>query len=176
MRVEKSNGPSQTAFAGRVLQVRVDAVVARSGPTSREVVIRPPAVAIIAESHRGEIVVIRQFRWAVGETLYELPAGLVDPGESPEEAARRELAEETGYRAKEWRPLFEMYTSPGFTTERINLWLARDLSLGSPQWDPDEEIAVERWTRKRALEEVSSKAVHNGIFMAGLLWWLNRSI
>lgn len=172
--MEKSNGPSQTTFAGRVLQVRVDPVMGRSGPGFREVAVRPQAVAVIAESVRGEIVVIRQFRWAVGDTLYELPAGLVDPGEGPEAAARRELAEETGYRARVWRPLFDMYTSPGFTTERISLWSAQELTLGPSKWDPDEEIVVERWTRQRALEEVAAKVVHNGIFVAGLLWWLAR--
>lgn len=174
--MERENGPSQVAFVGRFLSVRVDPVIAKSGPGLREVVVRPPAVAVIAETGDGRLVVIRQFRWAVGELLYELPAGLMDGDETPQAAARRELAEETGYHADEWHSLADCFTSPGFSTERIYLYHARQLSLGVAHGDPDEEIAVEHWTRDRASHEISHGGVKNGVLLIGLLWWLSHAV
>lgn len=173
--METANGKSEVVFQGRVMTVRRDPVLARSGPGTREVVDRPSAVAVAAETQAGGVVVIRQFRWAVKETLIELPAGLIDPGESPEEAARRELQEETGYRAAYWERAFDCFTSPGFSNERIFVFYARDLTAGDPGGDPDEEISVERWGRDQVREYLAKPSGANGVLVAGLLWWLARS-
>ncbi|MCL5115811.1 MAG: NUDIX hydrolase [Firmicutes bacterium] len=170
--MERSNGESQVAFRGRVLSVRVDPVVAKSGPTTREVVERPSAVAIVAETDAHEVVVIRQFRWAVGQFLYELPAGVVDPGEAPLAAAKRELAEETGYRAREWAPVYHYFVSPGYSTEVVHLYQARSLTPGEAHGDPDEDIQVELWTKSQAIEKIRQGFVQNGILLMGLQWWL----
>ncbi len=171
--MEELAGVPQVVFEGRVLSVRVDPVRAKSGPGIREVVVRPGAVAVVAENSRGEVVLIRQYRWAVGKHLIEIPAGLIDDGESPEEAARRELAEETGYRARQWSLLSSFYTSPGYSTEQLFLFHARDLTLGEAEGDPDEEISVEHWEKNRVRKALASGQFSNGILLVGLLWWLS---
>lgn len=172
--MERGNGDSKTVFAGRVLTVRVDPVVAKSGPGTREVVVRPAATAVVAETDSGELVVIRQFRWAVGEPLFELPAGMIEPGEPALSAAQRELEEETGWRADEWTLVFDFFTSPGYSTERMVLYYARQLRPGTAHGDPDEEIAVHQWSRAKARRMLHEGQLRNGILLLGLSWWLSQ--
>jgi 8-oxo-dGTP pyrophosphatase MutT (NUDIX family) len=94
----------------------------------RDVVLHPGAVAVLALDAAGQILMIRQYRHPVGRLLWEIPAGLRDvSGEDPWATARRELVEETGYRARDWKILADYYSSPGFTNERLRVFLARDL-------------------------------------------------
>ncbi|AEJ41421.1 NUDIX hydrolase [Sulfobacillus acidophilus TPY] len=171
--MEKSRGKSHIAFQGRVLTVRVDPVEAKSGPTTREVVERRPAVGIVAETPDQRVVVIRQFRWPVQDTLWELPAGLIDAGEEPVQAAARELAEETGYRAQHWQLLHHYYSSPGFTTEEIYLFSASDLTEGDCRPDSDEEIERDLWDADQVRRALANGDVRNGIALIGLYWWLS---
>jgi ADP-ribose pyrophosphatase len=157
-----------------VLTVRVDPVRAKAGATTREVVVRPPAVAVVAETAQHQVVIVRQFRWAVQDVLVELPAGIVERDENLEVAARRELAEETGYVAECMTPLFSYYTSPGYSTERMHLWHATGLTAGRPHGDPDEDIVVEHWSRDQVLSLLGSGEVANGVLLVGLLWWVSR--
>ena len=173
--VEELRGPSSVAFQGRVLTVRVDPVTAKGGPSTREVVERPRAAAVVAEGEDGRLVVVRQFRWAVSTCLDELPAGLIDPGEEPLAAAQRELAEETGYRAQTWQLLFDYYASPGYSTERVSLFSARGLAPGPRNLDPDEDIVVTGWSRQEAERYLAEGRVQNGILLIGVLWWLYGS-
>lgn len=101
---------------------------------SREVVLHPGAVAILPLLADGRVLLVRQYRHPIGRELLEIPAGKLDvPGESPQECAARELREETGYEAAEWKELFTFYTSPGFTNEAITLFRASGLKeVGSP--------------------------------------------
>ncbi len=170
--MEERRGPSSVVFQGRVLSVRVDPVTANGGASTREVVERPHAAAVVAERDDGRLVIVRQFRWAVSAYLDELPAGLIDAGEDPLTAAQRELAEETGFRAQRWAPLFEYYASPGYSTERIALFSASGLSLGTRDLDPDEDIAVTAWTRDEAAAYLAQGRIQNGILLIGVLWWL----
>jgi len=131
-------------YEGRVVNIHEDEFRYADGSTSvREVVVHPGAVAMIAHDERV-LYLVRQPREAVGEDrLLELPAGKLDvQGESPLEAAKRELAEEIGKRATEWRELKRFYTSPGFTTEQVWLFLATDLSDVEAEPDADERIEV----------------------------------
>jgi ADP-ribose pyrophosphatase len=106
------------------------------------VVEHPGAVAIAPVTAAGELVLVRQYRHAAREVLLELPAGRLEPGESPLEAARRELREETGRTAGRWRDLASFLTAPGFCSERIHLFEARELALVPRRPDPDEDLEV----------------------------------
>ena len=118
---------SRTVFGGRLIRVVVEAW----GPYQREVVRHPGAAGIVALTGEGDVVLVRQTREAVRQELLEIPAGILDvAGETAEECARRELVEETGYRAESVSHLASILTSPGFTDERIELFLARDVVPG----------------------------------------------
>lgn len=139
-----------------------------------EVVEHAPAVTILAK-RGGKLCFVRQYRPAVGAKTLELPAGLVEPGEEPVEAANRELAEEAGLTGN-FEHLVSFYTSPGFCNELSILYLARDLSPASAKPDDDEELTVEWQTAKDMLEKVKlGLEVTSGSTMSGLLWYLNHA-
>ena len=116
------------------------------------VVEHPGAVAIAPVTAAGELVLVRQYRHAAREVLLELPAGRLEPGEAPLDAARRELAEETGHRAARWRDLATFLTAPGFCSERIHLFEARELERVPQSLDPDEDLEVVILPPERVLE------------------------
>ena len=173
--MERANGTQEVVFRGHVLTVRVDPVIARSGPTTREVVERGSAVGIVAETADHHLVVVKQYRWAVSEFLWELPAGLVEPGEPPLLAAKRELQEETGYQAGYWRPLHQYFSSPGYSTEMISIFYAADLVGGASDLDADEELTVHHWSREEARAKIDGGLVKNGLLLVGLSWWLSKA-
>jgi len=120
---------SKEVFSGRLIRVTVDRVELPSGrQADREVVLHPGAVAIIPVLSEKKLVLVKQYRHPAADFLWELPAGLIDPGESGLVSAKRELREETGYEAQHWEELFSFYTSPGFTDEIITLYLAKHLT------------------------------------------------
>ena len=116
------------AFRGRLISVRVLA----TPRGTREIVEHPGAVAIVVRDAEGRVLLVRQLREAVGKVVWEIPAGKLEPGEAPEEAARRELCEETGLDAEELVPLGAIYPTPGYSSEVIYLFLAQGLA-GVPQ-------------------------------------------
>lgn len=113
-------------------------------PVCRDVVVHPGAVVVLPIVDAHDIIMIRNMRYAVEQELWELPAGTREQGESPIETARRELEEETGYRAGRIDPLMEFYTSPGICTERMHAFVARDLTEVGQNLQGDEQIVVER--------------------------------
>ena len=168
---------SSEQFHGRLITVRADKVrMPGSNVAEREVVVHPGAVAILALDDAGQVLLIRQYRHPVGRLLWEIPAGLRDvAGESLSNAARRELLEEAGYRARDWRVLADYYSSPGFTTERLRIFLARDLELvppGERDFVPQDEEAelVPAWLPlDEAVRKVLAGELHNGPTALGLL-------
>jgi ADP-ribose pyrophosphatase len=126
----------ETIFAGKLVTL----VVA----DGKEIVRHPPAVAIVAVDRREQVVLVRQERPAVGGTVLEIPAGVLEAGERPVRAARRELKEETGLHRGEWAELAAIVTSPGFTDERIHLYVATGLEEGEPSPDAGEDLDVVR--------------------------------
>ncbi|MDI3340840.1 MAG: NUDIX hydrolase [Sphaerobacter sp.] len=134
---------SERPFSGRLIRVRVDTVrLADGSERQREVVEHPGAVGILPVLNDGALVLVRQYRHAVGRTLLEIPAGTREPGEDAEACAHRELAEETGYRAGELRELVRFYVSPGWADEELIVYLADDLEPGSAHPAEDERLSL----------------------------------
>jgi ADP-ribose pyrophosphatase len=146
-------------------QFRIFAIVEQalrlpSGRTVvRQVVHHPGAVVIMPQLEDGRLIVIAQYRFAVGETLLEFPAGTLEAGEAPLACARRELIEETGYRAKRWRALGTIYSSPGFCDERLHLFLASGLAPEHAAGDEDEIIEVKRLTVQEVERAIADGAL-----------------
>jgi ADP-ribose pyrophosphatase len=143
----------------------------------RDVVIHPGAVTVVAILPDGRVLLVRQYRHAAGQVLLELPAGTLDrlPDgsiEDPAVAGPRELSEETGYRAANWRRLGAFWTAPGFASEHMTLYLATDLtpdpSHGGP--DPDERLLVEALPLPALLARVAADEIHDAKTIIGILW------
>ncbi len=161
---------SQTIYAGRIVHFRVDTIELPDGRTTiREIVNTPGAVTIIPFTADRQVRMVRQYRSAVGEYLLELPAGTLQPGEPPEEAASRELAEETGDRAAHWRYLTSFYTMPGVCNEIIHLFLATELIPGATNHDLDESIEVVTVPLGRTLEMIETGQIRDAKTIVGLL-------
>lgn len=157
---------------GRVIRVRVDEVDARRGGTRPfEVVEHGGGVVIVAQPSPVEIVLVRQHRHAVGEDLWEAPAGMLEPNEAPAAAAARELREETGYRATaELVPLFTTWATPGFCTERWHFYHADGVSAGAAEPDEDEEIESRIWSVEEAWSLVVADRLRDGKTQIALAW------
>ena len=132
-------------FRGRLFHVeqRVITVAGRDAAVRRDVVVHPGAAVILPVLSDDRIVLIRNYRYSVERAVLELPAGTLEPGEAPIDNARRELQEETGYRAGRVEPFCEFFPSPGILTERMYAFLATDLTEGQPRPEETELIAVE---------------------------------
>ena len=147
---------TETIYSGRIVTLRRDRVELPNGRTAlREVVEHAGGVAVLPVDVEGRAWLVRQFRYPVGRELPEVPAGKLDPGEAPEAGARRELREETGLTAGRLIPLGHEYPSPGFSDEKLWLYLALDLRQGEASPDEDEFLAVE----KLPLKELASRAM-----------------
>jgi ADP-ribose pyrophosphatase len=151
---------------------RFDVVVERWGDTVRELAEHGGSVAIVAVDREGRLVLTRQFREAVRETLLELPAGILETGEIPLEAARRELAEETGLHGGSWRRLRTIHPSPGFLREPVTIFLAEDLDEGEPHPGESEQIDVVRLTRAEL--EAELERLEDAKTLVGVLLYLRE--
>ena len=138
-------------YEGKIVRVRVDAVGLPSGTeTMREVVEHGASVALVPVDPDGNILLVLQYRYPVGRSLLEAPAGRVESDESPDDCAQRELQEEVGYASRDLQPLGGFWMSPGYCTEYMHAYLARDLVPSRLDPDADEEIVVERVSVERA--------------------------
>ena len=161
---------SKEIFKGKIIGVQVDTVRLPDGKTAkREVVKHPGAVVILPLTDQREVVMVRQYRHATGEILLELPAGKRDGEEEPLTCARRELEEETGYRAKEMRVLTAFYTSPGFCDELIYLVMAKGLLKGEACPDDGEFIDVITLPLDKAVSMVLNGEIRDGKTGFGIL-------
>lgn len=146
---------SETVYEGKLIDLRKDTVRLPNGKTAaREVVVHPEVIAVLPVLGDGRLVLVRQYREAVGRVLLEVPAGGIDGDETPEEAVRREMVEETGYHVGSMEQITSFYTSPGFTTELMHLFVARDLQPGTPTEEND-EIEVVLLSLEEAMEQVT---------------------
>jgi ADP-ribose diphosphatase len=162
---------SEVIYDGKLLHVRRDKVrLPDGGVAEREYIRHPGAVAIIALLDNGELVMERQFRYPLGREMIELPAGKIDPGEPPLETARRELLEETGYTASEWRHLATMHLAIGYSNEHIEIFLARRLMQKQARLDDEEFLEVFTLPLAQALQWVREGKITDAKTLSGLLW------
>jgi ADP-ribose pyrophosphatase len=166
---------SKTVYEGKVLSVAVDEVLEPSGVRTVREVVRHQGSAVVlpVDDTKSEphILLEEQFRYAANETLWEVPAGRVDAGESSLEAAKRELLEETGFTATRWKHAFYFFASPGFLAERMDVFLARDLKAGEAQPEDDERIKVKFFPLNTALRMCLNGMIHDAKTMVAVFWY-----
>ena len=166
---------SEQLLKNWLITVRSDKVrLPDNHQAERTVVTHPGAVAVLALDDAQRVLMIRQYRHPVGRLLWEIPAGLRDAGgESPLQTAQRELLEETGYRAREWHTLVDYFSSPGYSTERIRVFLARGLEQaegGGYEREHEEKFIVADWVPlAEAARLALAGKLHNGPAIAGVL-------
>ena len=157
-------------FHGRVVNLKVDQIRLPNGHTSiREVIQHPGGVSVAALTDTDELLMVRQFRYPFQRVLLELPAGKLEPGETPLEAAKREQKEETGTQAKDYLSLGKCYATPAYCTEQIYLWACRITSAGQQHLDPDEFLEVERVPLEQAVDMVLNNEISDGKTQIGIL-------
>ncbi|QSS98546.1 NUDIX hydrolase [Pontibacillus sp. ALD_SL1] len=141
---EEKTVHTESIYKGKVISLQVDDVSLPDGNTSkRELIKHPGAVAIIAITPEGKMVFVEQYRKALERSVVEIPAGKLEPGEDPEETAKRELEEETGYTTESLEFVTSFSTSPGFADEIVHLYLAKDLKKAEDKLDGDDDEFVE---------------------------------
>ena len=162
-------------YSGRILRLVLQETPLPDGAVRRrEIVEHADGAAVVAVDDTGQVILVRQRRPAVGRHLLELPAGLVDPGETPRACAGRELQEENGLVADRLEPLASFYTSPGFTTERLHVFAARGLRPGRAGGDPDEQVEVVRLPLADALARLQGGEISDAKTIVGLLAYATR--
>ena len=164
---------SKEVYQCRLFSVTEDeAVDPKTGFTIKRSVVRHAGSAVMmAVDEKKRILMVRQYRLPAEKYLWELPAGKVDPGEKPLQAAKRELAEETGYKARTWTKLASFWASPGFVQERMTIYLATDLTAGAATPMDDERIEARWFTRKEVREMIAAAKIEDAKTMVGFLTW-----
>lgn len=171
---EEKTMKSERIYEGKIISVRVDTVELPDRKYSkREIVEHPGAVGILPVTEKGEIILVKQFRKSVEDTLLEIPAGKIEPEESPEMCAQRELEEETGFVAGNIEKVLEFYTSPGFSNELIYIYLARNLSQGEPNPDEDEYIEIVYLTIDEAIAKIQKGEIKDSKTIVAILSYKN---
>lgn len=160
-------------YSGKILDLEVwQSQLADGMQAIRELVLHAPAVAIIAILSPDQYILVNQFRPAADQMLWEIPAGSVDENENLEEAAKRELAEETGYGCKKIKQLFGAYPSPGFLTEKITVYVAEDLFVAPQTPDADERIQIKIFTQAEILRMIQDNTIQDFKTIASFLYYL----
>jgi ADP-ribose pyrophosphatase len=163
------NPTRRLIYRGSKIDLALQQVALLDGTTAeREVVIHRGAVALVPMVDDHHVCLIRNRRYSVGKTLLEVPAGTIDPGETPDQTAARELVEETGYRAGRIRPIREWYVSPGVFTERMYLFLCEDLAPGPTEHQPDEQLQTVIVSWEEALAMVDDGQIEDAKSMLAL--------
>lgn len=165
---------SKTVYRGPVFTVTTDHVQEPGGIRARrDLIHHSGSIVVLAVDDSGPepmVLLERQYRHAAGDYLWELPAGRIDPGEKELPAARRELIEETGYRAKKWRRILKFYASPGFVAETMSVFLATGLTEGEAEPEDDEIIHKKMVPLSKAVEMVVKGSVRDAKTISSVLW------
>ncbi|MGE5396889.1 MAG: NUDIX domain-containing protein [Chitinophagales bacterium] len=166
---EKTKG-SKKIFEGHIVNLKLDTVELPNGKeATRECIEHPGAVAIVAIDREGSICLVRQYRYPTGEALWEIPAGKLGAGEDPAECAKRELQEETGLIAAQWRKKYEYYTTPGFTNEKMHLYVASELTVGTSNPDDDEFLEIAMVPETEVWNMLTRGEIRDGKTIIGIL-------
>ncbi|AHM56515.1 ADP-ribose pyrophosphatase NudF [Peptoclostridium acidaminophilum DSM 3953] len=174
MVIKEETMNSEIIYNGKIVNLRIDTVeLPQQKYSKREIVEHPGGVAVIAITDDGEVIMVRQYRKAVEDAVLEIPAGKLDPGEDPRECAARELKEETGYEADTLEHLVDFYSSPGFTNEKIHIYLARGLRDGLAQPDENEYIDIELYSMQSLLDMASKNMIKDAKSLVALLYASN---
>lgn len=170
MNFEEKTLNSEYVFNGKVIDVKRDYVEISTGQTSlREVVEHSGGVVIVAQKSPDKILMVKQFRYPIRETVLELPAGKLEKGEEPFPAAQRELEEETGYKAENWKSLGYINTTPGFCDEKLYLYHATNLKFVGENPDDDEVIQCFEFSLEDIFEKVKSGEINDSKTICGLM-------
>jgi len=170
---EEKTISSKVIYSGQTVKLRVDTVRKPDGDTStREIVEHRGVVVIVPVDAEDNVLMVRQFRYAIGKELLEIPAGGIDGEETPEEAVLREMQEETGYLPKKVTKLGGFYSAPGFCTEFMHLFLATDLTPSRLTAEDTEDIKLERLPVSNISALVTSGGLSDAKSIAGLLTYL----
>lgn len=165
---------SKMIFQGKVLTLKCDTVELPNGAeATREIIEHPGAVAVVPFTDDGQIVLVKQYRYPVERVMLEIPAGKLDNGEEPDDCAKRELAEETGYIAEKITKITSIFTTPGFTNEIIHIYIAENLTVAEKHPDEDEFLNVEIYNKSQIKQMISDGGICDaksivGLLMAGL--------
>jgi ADP-ribose pyrophosphatase len=173
---ESARVSSRRVYSGRVISLDVDTVRFPDGSIGELEMVRHSGASAVVPflsdpfGADPQILLVKQYRYAAEQYLYEVPAGRLSAGESPEECARRELLEETGCRAERVAPLLTMFTTPGFTDEQIHLFMASELTRGETQHEQDEFISLEVVPLTRALLMIERGEIRDGKTALAILY------
>ena len=164
---------SESVYRGHLLELRRDRVALPDGrEATREYVVHPGAVMVVAMLPDGRLVMERQYRYPVRQTMIEFPAGKLDAGEGGLACAQRELLEETGYRARRWAKAGVMHPVIGYATEVIEVWFADELSLGDRQLDEGEFLDVFTATQQELEDWMRDGLLTDAKTVVGMMWLL----
>lgn len=166
---------SKLLHKGRHFNFKTDEIQLPSGKTTtRDIIDHPGAVAIVPILDDGRVLLVKQYRYTTGKELLEIPAGTLEKGEAPDNCARRELKEETGYTAGSMKKILAMYMAPGYSNEVIHLYFATALKAGEPRAEEDEDISLEVYSADELLDGIEKNTIEDAKTIAGVLIYLTR--
>jgi ADP-ribose pyrophosphatase len=167
---------SREVYKCSLFRVTEDIASDKTGFEIKRSIVRHVGSAVMmAVDDKKRVLLVRQYRLPAGKNLWELPAGRLDPGEKPLQAAKRELIEETGYRARAWSKLASFWVSPGFVQERMTIFLATGLTAGKATPMDDERIETRWFPRKELAEMIRDGKIEDAKTMVGFYAWQARS-
>ena len=164
--------PREIIHRGCKISVAIDTSTSATGETiRRDLILHPGAVVILPMIDRDHVCLLKNYRFILDETLWELPAGTLEPREAIVEAAGRELMEETGYTARRWRSLGYYYASPGVLDEKLHIFVAQDLTAGPAKPEPDEHLEPKTVKWEEAVKMVLDGTIKDAKTATGILIW-----
>jgi ADP-ribose pyrophosphatase len=163
---------SKEVYRSPVFRITEDEAVDGTGFRIKRAIIRHNGSAVMmAVDEKKRVLLVRQYRLPAGQYMWELPAGKIDDGEKAAQAAKRELIEETGVRAKKWKKLAEFYPSPGYGQEKMTVFLATEISQGDAQPMEDERIETRWFTKKELKEAIRKNDIIDAKTIVGYFYW-----